>query len=363
FEWSCCLKEFWENNVKDAPGLEYPSEFMFINIPLYIAIWLTSVFFSGGYDRPVSLSRIIRGLLVGTLFVAALYGFMEEEYRFSRAMILLGAAWSILAMIGSRWLFHLLGIRSMKLDQSRERKLLIAGEFEEVKRVLSLLNRVGSGFTFIGYVSDEPAAHDDDPRLGSINELDIITNIYGIEEVIFCSNNVSSQHIIEWMSKIGSNIDYKIVPQNSQSIIGSNSKNSAGDLYAIDINLAINTSMARRNKRVLDILLSLFFLISLPIQMFFVEKPGGLIRNILLVLTGRKSWVGYTQMTNVSEQDDSLPTVKDGVLSKAETLTNNLDQATISRLNMLYAREYSIWKDISIIKKAYKKLGTTVYNV
>ena len=84
-----------------------------------------------------------------------------------------------------------------------------------------------------------------------------VVQIYKIDEIIFCSKDISAQDIMQWMSKLGSSIDYKIIPKESLSIIGSSSKNSTGELYTIEIQFNINTPMARRNNRMLDLFLGM----------------------------------------------------------------------------------------------------------
>ena len=88
-------------------------------------------------------------------------------------------------------------------------------------------------------------------------------------------------------------VDYKIAPPESLSIIGSNSINTSGDLYVIDIN-AITKMSNRRNKRLLDIIVSFVLLVLYPIDLFFVKNPLQLLVNLFSVLFSRKSLVGYT---------------------------------------------------------------------
>mgnify|MGYP003381593121 FL=1 len=82
--------------------VNYPSEFMELAVPGYLLIWITSVFFSGGYDSPIRLSKVIRGIFTGTLIILVIYALLPEAYRFSRALILLGSVWARIAMIIAR---------------------------------------------------------------------------------------------------------------------------------------------------------------------------------------------------------------------------------------------------------------------
>jgi GT2 family glycosyltransferase len=98
------IKNLWESNVIFPEGGHFPTELVTIMLPSYILVWLLSVFLSGGYDRPVYLFKIVRGYFLGTLFILAAYGLLSEEYRFSRAIIVMGAVWGILSSSGIRFI-------------------------------------------------------------------------------------------------------------------------------------------------------------------------------------------------------------------------------------------------------------------
>ena len=108
-------------------------------------------------------------------------------------------------------------------------------------------------------------------HFGDLHQLAEIARIYKIEEFIFCSKDISSQNIIEWMTNIGPEPEFKIVPEDSLSIIGSNSKDAPDELYTIDIKLAIAAPFNKRSKRLFDISASLFLLVTLPLNIFLAE--------------------------------------------------------------------------------------------
>ncbi|NQU35596.1 MAG: hypothetical protein HQ521_20410 [Bacteroidetes bacterium] len=149
-------------------------------------------------------------------------------------------------------------------------------------------------------------------------------------------------------------VDYKIAPEDSLSIIGSNSIHTRGDLYTVDIN-AVDKIANRRNKRLIDMLLSLVFLSLLPILILFEKQPSGFIKNIFKVLWGSKSWVGYYP---IEYQLNQLPKIRVGVLNPMDSIKfNNYDDETITQLNLLYARDYNLWKDMNIILFAFREMG------
>jgi hypothetical protein len=60
----------------------------------------------------------------------------------------------------------------------------------------------------------------------------------------------------------------------------------------------------------------------------------------------------------------TLPALRPGVLSPLDALPFcPTDEATIQRLNLLYAKDYHIDNDLSIIWHAYRKLGAGTKNL
>jgi lipopolysaccharide/colanic/teichoic acid biosynthesis glycosyltransferase len=150
-------------------------------------------------------------------------------------------------------------------------------------------------------------------------------------------------------------VDFKIAPPESLSVIGSNSINTAGDLYVVHFN-TISRSLNRRKKRMLDVLLSLFFLAGFPVLAFMVSNPLQYLRNIFTILLGVHSWVGYQSASG--KVPSSLPRLKPGILSPYFNLgQKDPDLKLIEKINMLYAKDYKIWYDLSIVLKGFRKLG------
>ncbi len=346
------LKNFWATTYHNS--LEYYTPtFMTLNVPLYIAIWLIGVYFSGGYDRDKTLYKIIRGLAIGTVVLAAVYGFLNADYRPSRMLILLGAVFSVAALCTIRVVLNLIQHGSPLVDTKQQSNVVIVGDQHEANRVQDLLYRVEAPLNVIGVVAPSDVT-DRKIYLGSLQQLDEIVNIYRINEVIFCARDITSQNIMQWMTRLGGSIDFKIVPEDSISIIGSNSKNSAGDLYTIDIRYAIREVQHKRNKRLLDVVFCLSALFFIFPIILFQKNPLGFLQNLLLVLVGKKSWVGYHQ-----EKQLELPNIKSGVLSPDVGLQNkSMNIETIKRLNFHYAKDYSIERDLEIIRKGWRLLGS-----
>jgi len=347
------LKDFWATNYYNNPNY-FQSTFFYFNVPLYIALWVGAVFFSGGYDEPFNIRRLSRGLLFGTLLLAAVYGFLPLHLRPSRALILLGSIWAIMATIALRTLVHFLKFGNFNVGKDRPKNLVIVGSNEESVRVQNLLHQVPIQKNFIGTVAPSKT-EDSKTYLSSISQLDEVVHIYKIDEIIFCSHDVSSQDIMRWMTLLGPEKEYKIVPEESLSIIGSSSKNSGGELYTIDIQFNIAMPMARRNKRVLDLSLAIGFLATFPIIFLFVKRKAPFLKNIFAVFFGKKTWVGFEPLNG---QAANLPVLREGILSPLDALQlKQVNEPTAQRLNFLYAKDYGMMKDLEIIWKGFRELG------
>jgi hypothetical protein len=259
-------------------------------------------------------------------------------------------------MTGTRLSLNVLGFKGFEFGENQNKRYLVVGDKQEAERVAGLLSTIEAQPAFIGLVShdDEQAATNE--FIGTLNQVKDIITIYKINEIIFCAKNIPARLIIDKMSELQNpNIDFKIAPPESLSLIGSNSINTAGDLYTLELN-SINKVINRRNKRSLDFISSLILLLSLPLSFFLVKKPFSYIRNIFLVMFSRKTWVGYC--LTKSHDSEKLPELKPGVLNPAQALSSkHLNENTLERLNLLYARDYKIKNDLNILLKGFRYLG------
>ena len=119
------ITEYWQQNFLFLHGGHYPPEFISIVVPAYILIWLISVYIIGGYDKPIKLMKIFQGLFIGTMIILVIYALLSEEYRFSRALIILGAVWSLVSMLIIRNILSLFNLKSYKFESEKTVTLLL----------------------------------------------------------------------------------------------------------------------------------------------------------------------------------------------------------------------------------------------
>ncbi len=235
--------------------------------------------------------------------------------------------------------------------------MAIIGSYDESKRIDELLKDTHYKLNVLGYITSNKTDVTQRGYLGYLEELEKLVQLYRLDEIIFCSKDVPAHRIIEWMTRVDNRaVDFKIVPDESNFIIGSNSSNKRGDFYSLNIELNILSERQIRNKRLFDISLSMVFLVSYPIMAWFIDNPQQFFRNILLVLGGECTWVGYTDAVS-----PNLPKLKRGIIHPVIHLQSGLPSQTVYKLNLSYAREYSLFRDCVLIFRGLKYLGGSSY--
>ncbi len=342
------IKSYWEI-YKFGEENSYPETFLKFSIPIYIFILLFFLYFHGSYKKPIKLRKTAKGLFTGTIFILIIYALIDESYRFSRAIILIASLWGIFASFFNRFLLSILNLKDFQLDFNKRKKIIIIGEEEESKIVKNILNKITKKINLIGFVSLK--SQKNSYFIANIKDIKEIINVHKIDEIIFCSKDISSKEIINNMLILSNfSVEYKIASAESLYIIGSNSIDTAGNLYVVNIN-SISKEENQRKKRILDIFISLFFILFLVFYIFFIEKPFNFIKNIFYVLINKISWVSYIEKKDL--KIDKLPKIKKGVFSNFSIKKNKkLSLKKLELLNIIYAKNYTIWKDLYIIWKS-----------
>jgi GT2 family glycosyltransferase/lipopolysaccharide/colanic/teichoic acid biosynthesis glycosyltransferase len=349
------IKLYWERNHKFVEGGSYPIEFMLVNASIYTIIWVFGLYLSGAYEKTRSTTAVVKGILFGLIGISLVYAFAPLSYRFSRAIIMLGFVWALIFAYLNRLVLYVAKFKKIDLAMAYDTTTIIVGGKNEASRVQDLLNKTKANCKVAGYVTVGNDIEQGDDYLGDVSRLRDIVQVFNAEEVIFCSKDISATQIIQWMSGVNlPGMQYKIVPEESTFIIGSNSKNSAGDFYALDISMALSEPQNQRKKRILDVVVTILLTVICPILLLVIKQRANFIKNLWEVLFGQKTWVGYTQSLN----QNALPKIKQGVLSPVINWNNQVEPGTANKLNFMYAKNYSVEKDLYIILISITKLGS-----
>ncbi len=340
------LTRYWHQS-----DIEFPADVIRFAIPAYALIWLLFNFYAGSYDFPQKMKRFFFGTVLGTLFILVNYALLPKDYQFSRLYILVGTAWLISYYLLSRIYLHFTVGKRFRLDARTNSNFIVVGSALESERVATMLRQINPKIEHIYLVSSTEEKNE--KQTGISSQLDQLAHNLQVDEVIFCAKDVSAHEIIHWMSNLGhKDLDFKIAQPDSLYLIGSNSINSAGDLYIININ-EISKKSKQRMKRTLDLLFSFFALLTLPLNIWFFSSKWQFIKNMLSCLVGKKTLVGYH--IDPSGEGSKLPSLKKGILTPFDAL-KYVDEGLMEKLNLIYARDYNIFKDLEIIREAWRRL-------
>lgn len=319
--------------------IEFAENVMNYSIPIYALTWLGSAIFNGGYDFPIKLSKLFKGVFWGTILILLVYAILPKSLQFSRLFIFIGAGWTLGYFLLSRLFLHVFikGRYSLKFDDGRH--FAIISDTDEFERIKKLITQTNSNVGSIENVD--------------LGNLQIIPK--EIDELVFSTKNQSYENILNSIdSHKALDLDFKIAPEKDDHLIGSNSIDTAGDLYVLNINALVNKENVRK-KRLFDFSFSTILIVTSPFFFLFFKHKLQFFTNIFNVFIGRKSFIGFSEET--ARRDVRLPTIKNGILSPSEG-TPYASKEINEKLNLLYARDYSLRKDFAILLKAWRKLDS-----
>ncbi len=340
------VKEVWENQYMHD-DLYYDPVFTFVFIPAYIIIWQFLSWINGSYDKPYVLNKVLRGILLGTACIYMLFGLFPNEWRFSRMIILMGSISTLAAFFISRLLIKSVSANPVYKHFEKSR-LLIVGSHSESQRVQSLLGSKIGSYTYVGFCGDKEDS-DLDLFLGSYDQLNPIISGLLINDIVFCSKDISFEFMIDKMIENKQQAVFKIIAADSRSIVGSNSKETSGEIITGYSSYQIELPSLRRKKRLLDIIICLGLPFLWPILLIKGVNFIKIASNYAQVLFGFKTWVSYEAKDETAIR---VPSLKPGVFSVFDDgIFSDTDLEVKNKLILNYARNYDIQYDIKIIRR------------
>ncbi|RYY41508.1 MAG: glycosyltransferase [Chitinophagaceae bacterium] len=343
------VKELWIGLVR--PDIELPGALIRISLPIYTLVYIITAYYAGLYDKIYRHSNLLRACAIAALVLLAGYALLPENLRFSRAILVGGAALGFGATGIVRRVLLGVGLLHRPAEQVEKPYILVvasASEFEEVRQLLERNGRAAHIIGRVGLQSGEPGTVTD--LAGAADAVSALS----AQELIFCIGEAPLREVIGHTAGLARHVRLRYHYAGSDSMVGSDSKDSSGEALSLQAPLLLAEPAHRRSKRLADVLLALFFLATLPLHLLLLRRPMGFVRNVFTVLGGRKTWVGYRL------PDAALPPLRPGVLSAAgrhRRGSSALPEESLRRADYWYARDYDVSEDLKIILRNYRWLG------
>ncbi|TWI81643.1 GT2 family glycosyltransferase [Lacibacter cauensis] len=339
-------KYVWTQFIR--PEIVYQNKLLWLSFIGFSGLFLVVSYYTGLYDKQFRYKNLFQSSLISLLIILAVYSLMPEEYRFSRGMVLLGSLFSYMLLYVWRQALLKTAVVEKAIDEE-DYFSIIAGTQADLQKINQLLQQNGRSKTIQGFVS--PLA--EQQALGSLTELPQLLQNTPANELVLCeSAHLSFAEIIAMYEQAGKKVKLRLHANGSESIIGSDSKNEAGEvLHSQQYQLA--SAINLRLKRLIDISTALLFLLSFPVHFITNRQPLGLLKQSFAVLIGTKTWIGYSTLRK------QLPTLRPSVLGPAGMPhhASKLKKEGLLMADEWYAKEYEPQYDLATIFTNYQKLG------
>lgn len=256
--------------------------------------------------------------------------------------------WVILYAITSRLLINKLKSNLWVVGADLNKSALVLGDQSQYERVLGFFSPIKTKIHLQCKLPSE--------LIGQSREywLDYL-RICNVDELIFCEKNMNWKEIFEVMVMLQGKVDFKILAEAGQGIIGSSSKNSPGEIYTFELDHNLGQKVYQRQKRLFDIAFSLLLFLFSWLLIFSYKRKMGFLKNCWHVLNGMKTWVSYQDMAVLSEK---LPLIKPGICSPLPRGLQPEFGELAAQWAGHYAWNYSVWTDLDICLKNFQNLDT-----
>jgi GT2 family glycosyltransferase len=337
----------WSNFIRQE--INYSPHVLFTAFPVFTVLFLVTAFYSGLYDKGYKQTQLLYSTTIAALVLLSVYALLPESIRFSRGILIIGIIAAFIFMNLMRLLFVKLHYLEISNEDEERRQTVVAAEEQDFLIITDMLHKAGMMERVLGRVSNGLPTT---AILGSVQQLPQLVKKYQVKEIIFCENGLSFKEIIFCIKLLPSFVRNKFHASGSSSIVGSDSKNTSGGFIAHTVKYKIAMPLQRRNKRLLDIVVAILFVLAAPVIIFVKKGVANFYKNVFAVLTGKKTWIGYA--TDAS----FLPAIKDSIVTSTSLpqSLNDLPAESLQKSDEWYASGYTTITDLKKIGSGFKYL-------
>lgn len=335
------VKLYWYANVQ--PEVRYVREVLIAAASLYTVIYIVVGYLTGLYDKPFKQSNLNRCAVAASLLLFSVYGLLPEHYRFSRGIIFVSAIVIYLSLSVIRWFLVKTRVLDSAKDADEEKQTVVVAAPQEYAAAEKFYASAGLSEKLLGRIDP---ANDLTHAIGSAGNLAQLQKTVSFREIIFCAGQMSYTNIIEQIQQLKRNSKVIVFGLGTGSMVGSESKDTAGQSLTPSGKYRLAGAPAKRCKRLVDAGSASLFLVLSPVLFWFVKNKASWFGHLFAVLTGKKTWVGY------SLPHKDLPPLRNSLFATNGLPHNenkNLTEEVLSQLDHRYAKNYRCRDDVRII--------------
>jgi hypothetical protein len=311
-----------------------------------------------------AVARSAAAVAAGFVIVSALV-FFVKDYAFSRAVVLIAGAISLVLVPGWRLLARA-GGRHRGRRSLFGRRTVIVGTGPSAQAVLrKLRNRIDDGYDVLGFIDTTRRRIGEQLAgveiIGSIDNVGKVIDERRVGEVIFSTDGLSYENILSVIARSNKrSVNFRLVPGSLEAIIGKTRIDQLDTLPLVDIEYNIHKPLHKAGKRIFDLLLSgIILLTAYPIASLF-GRPGEFLGHMPRIFRGRLSFVGVPMNDRDATGAGTLMLGPAGVTGLVQLNARaNMDHEERERYKLYYAKNQSLILDCEIILKSLLGRKTT----
>jgi O-antigen biosynthesis protein len=316
-----------------------------INDISFVLMTIGALWFFGHYDKNWKPKRMFTGIVFGTFISLLIFALLPTTLRSSRALIIMDSLLALAVVYFSK----IVRVKIIHLfTKSKPKNYLIVASEQTAIKIGGLIRQNENDAIIVGAIAPFiDALNGNSFYINTLDKLAEVIKIMKIEYVVFSSDDMSLQNILDQMILPDKEVKYLITSGNNESVIGS-SQNINKNLFYAESSFKLSHSFYLRLKRLFDVSTSVLFLVALPLILLLSKNRSKIFTNLGPVFFGSKSWVGYSD----GHATSSLPFIKKGVFDISSLISDN-DYYPLLKdtdtANIFYAKTYSLNMDIKII--------------